>query len=75
MRGLDSLGVSVSQYGSLQIPTIMSKLPSKIRLQVARKATGDVWKIDELLKTIKFEAEAREMSESSRSIETLPEQR
>ncbi|XP_046861889.1 uncharacterized protein LOC124455243 [Xenia sp. Carnegie-2017] len=69
VRGLDSLGVSANQYGSLLIPIIMSKLPSEIRLQVARKATGDVWQIEELLKTIKFEVEAREMSESSRSIE------
>ena len=67
VRGLDSLGVSADQYGSLLIPIIMSKLPSEIRLQIARKATGDVWKIDELLKTIKFEVEAREMSEATRS--------
>ncbi|XP_046848071.1 uncharacterized protein LOC124441651 [Xenia sp. Carnegie-2017] len=69
VRGLDSLGLSANQYGSLLKPITMSKLPSEIRLQVAQKATGDVWQIDELLKTIKFEVEAREMSESSRSIE------
>jgi hypothetical protein len=44
----------------------MSKLPSEISLLVARKAT-DVWKIDDLLKTIKSEVEAREMSEMARS--------
>jgi hypothetical protein len=67
VRGLASLGVAADQYGSLLIPVIMSKLPSEIRLQVARKATSDVWKIDELLDTIKFEVEAREMSEMTRS--------
>ena len=47
----------------------MSKLPSEIslRLLVARKATDNVWKIDDLLKTIKSEVEAREMSEMARS--------
>jgi uncharacterized protein (DUF39 family) len=40
----------------------MSKLPSEIRLQIARKSTQDVWKIDELLDIIK-EVEAREASE------------
>ncbi|XP_046863237.1 uncharacterized protein LOC124456982 [Xenia sp. Carnegie-2017] len=60
VRGLDSLGVSANQYGSLLIPIIMSKLPSEIRLQVARKATGDVWQIEELLKTIKFEVENKD---------------
>ena len=71
VRGLDSLGVSADQYGSLLIPIIMSKLPSEIRLQVARKATSDVWQIEELLKTIKFEVEAREMSETTRSSEKV----
>ena len=59
--------MSVDQYGSLLIPVIMSKLPSEIRLLVARKATDNVWKIDNLLKTIKSEVEAREMSEMARS--------
>lgn len=65
-RGLASLGVASEQYGSLLIPIIMDKLPSEIRLQVARKATGEVWQIDELLKTIKLEVEAREASEMSK---------
>ena len=67
VRGLASLGVSSEQYGSLLIPIIMSKLPSDIRLQIARKATKEAWKIDELLTAIKIEIEAREMSESTKS--------
>ena len=67
VRGLASLGIAADQYGSLLIPVIMSNLPSEIRLLVARKATYNVWKIDDLLKTIKSEVEAREMSEMARS--------
>ena len=67
VRGLASLGIAAEQYGSLLIPVIMAKLPSEIRLQVARKATDDVWQINDLLKTIKSEIEAREMSEMARS--------
>lgn len=67
VRGLASLGVSSEQYGSLLIPIIMSKLPSDIRLQIARKATKEAWKIDDLLSTIKFEIEAREISEGTKS--------
>jgi hypothetical protein len=63
VRGLASLGVSSEQYGSMLIPIIMSKLPTEIRLEIARKSTGDVWKIEELLDTIKTEIEAREVSE------------
>ena len=62
-RGLATLGISADQYGSLLIPVIMSKLPSEIRLQIARNTTQDVWKIDELLGIIKKEVEAREASE------------
>ena len=39
VRGLSTLGVSSDEYGSLLIPIIMSKLPSEIRLLVARKAS------------------------------------
>ena len=42
-RGLDSLGASPEQYGSLLIPIIMPKLPNEIRLQVARNSTDEVW--------------------------------
>lgn len=41
----------------------MSKLPSDIRIEVARKTSNEVWDIDELLKIIKTEIEARELSD------------
>jgi len=63
VRGLKDLGVSSEQYGSLLIPIVMSKLPNDIRLQIARNATDEFWKIEELLKTIKVEIEARDASE------------
>jgi len=65
VRGLASLGVSADQYGSLLIPIIMSKLPTDIRLQIARKSSNEVWDIEELLTTIKIEIEAREISEGA----------
>ena len=65
VRGLASMGVSSKEYGSLLIPIIMSKLPSDVRLQISRKSTNEVWKIDELLDTIKSEIDAREASEGT----------
>ncbi|XP_028407174.1 uncharacterized protein LOC114529561 [Dendronephthya gigantea] len=44
----------------------MDELPSDIKLQIARKATGEVWQIEELLKTIRIEVEAREASDASK---------
>ena len=44
----------------------MSKLPSEIRLRIARQTSQDVWKLDDLLEVIKVEVEAREISEGIR---------
>ena len=63
IRGLESLGVSADQYGSLLIPVIMSKLPHEIRVQVARNTANEVWKMSDLLEVIRHEVEAREISE------------
>ena len=63
VRRLEALGVSPEQYGSLLIPILMSKLPNSLRLEVAQKSTNEVWKIDELLETIRKEIEAREASD------------
>ena len=63
VRGLEALGVKPDQYGSLLIPVIMSKLPSEVRLQIARNSVKDVWEIKELLEIIRKEVEERELSE------------
>ena len=64
IRGLESLGVTPEQYGSFLIPVIMSKLPSDVRLQVARVTAKEVWEVQELLTVIKAEVEAREISDT-----------
>ena len=63
MRALEALGIQSDQYGSLLIPVIMSKLPSDVRLQIARKTEKDVWVIKDLLEIIRREVEARELNE------------
>lgn len=70
VRGLSSLGVSAKQYGSLLIPIIMSKLPSNIRIEVARKTSNEVWDMEELLKIIQTEIEARELSDNVLTTDT-----
>ena len=49
VRGLESLGINATQYGSFLIPVIMSKLPAEVRLQIARVSVKDVWEVEELL--------------------------
>ena len=64
VRGLESLGVKAKQDGSSLIPVIMSRLPAEVRLHVVRVSTKDVWEINELLKVIQAEVEAREISDT-----------
>ena len=66
IRGLTSLRVAPDQYVSLLIPIIMTKLPSDVRLRIARQSEEEVWKIEDLLEVIKLEVEARESSEGNR---------
>ena len=70
IRGLEALGVTSEQYGSLLIPVIMTKFPSEIRLRIAREIGKNAWKISPLLDILKAEVEAREVSEGS-TISTL----
>ena len=61
-RGLSSLGIDLRHYGSLLIPIVMPKLPNEVRLRMARQHHGTIWKVEDLLETIKVEAEVREAS-------------
>ena len=63
VRGLESLGVSSKEFGSLLVPIVMTKLPNDLRMRIARETSGDVWKIDEILEILRKEIEAREASE------------
>ena len=61
VRSLDSLGIKSETYGNLLSPIIMSKIPSELRLIISRKFEKEKsWDIEELLKSIKSELEARE---------------
>ena len=44
IRGLEALGVKTETYGQFLIPVIMSKLPTEIRLQVARATKKRVFR-------------------------------
>ena len=55
----------MQQYGSILIPVLMSKLPSEVQLRVAREQEEEVWDINDLMKIIQREMEARESSEGT----------
>ena len=66
IRCLEVLGIKAEQYGCFLILIIMSKLPDDVRLQIARVTTRDVWDVNELMKVMKTEVEAREISSTVR---------
>ena len=63
IRGLINLGVTSETNVSL-VPVIVGKLPSDIRIQVARITRRDIWSLGELLELLENDFEAREMGES-----------
>ena len=44
----------------------MSKLPTEVRLRIARESEADVWSITNLMKVLQTELEAREASETTK---------
>ena len=67
VRGLQALGVPAESFGSLLSSVLMNKLPQDLRLIVSREVKGDDWDLNELMKIIEGEVEARERALNSTS--------
>ena len=50
MRNLRNLGVDSDNYGKLSVPVLNSTLQSDMRTLFARKFSGKVWELEEMLK-------------------------
>ena len=70
IQGLRSLGIETTQYGSVLVPVLMSKLPDGARLSIAREDRDAPWEINPLMDAILKEVEARETSEGARILST-----
>ena len=46
IRGLNSLGMDLKEFGGLLIPVVMSKIPEDVHLRITRENHGQVWKMD-----------------------------
>ena len=62
VRNLKSLRVETSRYGSLLVPLINQKLPNDLRVVIARNFENNVWTLGEILKLLKTEIQAKELS-------------
>ena len=63
VRSLLSLGINSEHYGAMLVPIILEKLPYDIRLVISRTLGNDTWKIQDLMKLLKNEINARENCE------------
>ena len=61
--GLEALDVTSDTYGVFLVPVIMSRLPSQIRLQIARQTTQEMWSLTEQMELLRKEVEARELNQ------------
>ena len=57
---LTALGVTVDSYGALLTPVFMAKLPSELRLTIARRVPQAEWKMMKIFEVFQEELEARE---------------
>ena len=59
---MQTLKVDTNSYGSLLLPLINEKLPTDIRVIIARKFKSEVWNLNEMIEVLKLEIEAKERS-------------
>ena len=52
VRGLKSLGVELTSYGSLLLSVLLQKLPPDLRLILSRETREDDWNLDSLLRQL-----------------------
>ena len=74
VRNLKSLQVDTSGYGALLVPLLIEKRPFNLRQSIAKKFENDIWELQEMLKILKGDLEAKERSISVGSTynETYP---
>ena len=62
IRNLKSLQMDTSGYGALLVPLLIEKLPFNLRQSIAKKLENDIWELQEMLKILKGDLEAKERS-------------
>ena len=60
IRSLENLGIKSDQYGPMLIPILTSKFPDELNLLLSRKMGRGIWDINDVLKYVATEIEARE---------------
>ena len=64
VRNLKTLNINPVSYGALLIPVLTEKIPSDLRLIIARKFDNDIWDLETMLACFKSELHAKEICAS-----------
>ncbi|GFW67340.1 DUF1758 domain-containing protein [Trichonephila clavipes] len=72
IRSLESLDVSFESFSNVLCPLILNCLPSDLVLEFNKETDGSEYKLDELLKFLNKQINARERTESSISTQYIP---
>ena len=60
VRNLKTININPASYGALLIPVLTEKIPSDLRLIIARKFDNDIWDLETMLECFKSELHAKE---------------
>ena len=55
IRNLNSLGISSETYCAFSVPLLTDKLPTSLRLSIARKMTSEIWNLTGMMSHFKIE--------------------
>ena len=72
VRGLRGLGIDSESYGQLLSSILTNKLPAEMRLIISRELGGGKWNVEEMMRLINHEIEAREQLTTSSHIQKHP---
>ena len=57
---MNSLGIPSETYGAFLVPLLTDKLPTSLRLSVARKMTSEIWNLTDMMYYFKIKLVANE---------------
>jgi hypothetical protein len=70
IRALTSLGVQPESYGNLLCSMLLNKLLQELCVLVSREVQGEVWNLEQLLRLVERELEARERATANTNRDT-----
>ena len=73
VRNLKSLGVTSESFGPVIIPTILNKIPERIRLEVAKVTRAKEWEFESVLRC-KFVGKASKPDHAVQNIDNISEE-